>query len=95
MWPIKLVWSTPKLKLSYQDLLNWVRSLAKTRKYNDMIDRIGAVYTNNEIGLSWLIILGVVYDENNNVTECRGMVYAKNDIELSWPIELGVIYDEK
>ena len=83
-----------KSKLSCQDLLNRVRSLMKTRRDNDMIDCIGAVYANNKTGLLWPIKLGVVCDKNNDVTGCRDVMYAKNDIELSWPIKPSVVYDE-
>ena len=34
----------------------------KTRQDNDMTNRIGAVYAENEIKLSWSIELGAVYD---------------------------------
>lgn len=59
-----------------------------------MIDRRGAMYTNSEIGLLWLIIPGDVCDENNNMTERRGAVYTKNYIKLSWSIRLGVVCHE-
>ena len=36
----------------------------KTKQNNDMIDRIGVFYAENDIALSWLIGSSVVYDEN-------------------------------
>ena len=36
----------------------------KTRQGNDLIDRIGATYTENDIELSWLTGPSVVYDKN-------------------------------
>ena len=36
----------------------------KTRHDNDVIDRIGIVYIENDTELSWPIGQGVVYDEN-------------------------------
>ena len=34
----------------------------KTRHNNDMTDCIGAVYTENEIDLLWMIGLGAIWD---------------------------------
>lgn len=53
-----------KLKLNYQDLLEWVRSMMKTILDNNMIDCTSMVYTKNDIELSWSIRLGVDYDKN-------------------------------
>lgn len=41
-----------KLKLNYRDLFDLVRSMMKTRKDNNVIDRIGIVYAENDIELS-------------------------------------------
>ena len=35
-----------------------------------MTDCIGAVYAENEYELSWLIIVGAVYDENQTRQQC-------------------------
>lgn len=36
----------------------------KIRQDNDMIDYVGAIYTENNTELSWLIKSSVDYDEN-------------------------------
>ena len=41
-----------------------VSTVTKTRLENDVIDHIDMVYAKNEIDLPWLIILGMVFDEN-------------------------------
>lgn len=41
-----------------------MRSVIKTRQDDDMIDCTYAIYSKNEIELSWLIKLSVVCDEN-------------------------------
>lgn len=56
--------STPKMKLSYGNRLDRVWFMTKTRQDNDLIDRIGLVYAKNDIELSRLIWLTVIYDEN-------------------------------
>ena len=38
--------------------------MMKTKEDNDVIDRIGAIYAENETELSWPIRLSVVYDKN-------------------------------
>lgn len=47
--------------------------MMKTRKDNNVIDRIGTVYAENDIELSWSIGRGVVCDkknrENNDMTD--------------------------
>lgn len=48
-----------------------------------MIDYIGAVYANNETGLSWPIWSSIVCDENNDVIIRRDAVYVENNIKLS------------
>ena len=60
-WPIR---SILKSKYNYYDLFNRVRSVIKTRKYNDMFDCTGAVYDENETELSWPIKSGDDCDEN-------------------------------
>lgn len=49
---ILYVWFMSKLKLNYRDLFDLVRSMMKTRKDNNVIDRIGTVYAENDIELS-------------------------------------------
>ena len=39
--------------------------MMKTRHDKDVTNRIGAVYVENDIELSWLIRLGAIYDENH------------------------------
>ena len=48
-------------KLNYYDLSYGVRSMTKTRQDNDVIDRIGAVYTDIRTELSWPIRKDTVY----------------------------------
>ena len=52
MWPIVQVRSTLKTILYYRDLLDHVRSMMKTKQDNDMINRIGIIYTKNKTELS-------------------------------------------
>ena len=52
MWPIVQVRSTLKTILYYRDLLDHVRSMMKTKQDNDMINRIGVIYTKNKTELS-------------------------------------------
>lgn len=40
-----------KMKLNCQDLFGQVRSMMKTNQDNDLTDRIGAVYVENDIEL--------------------------------------------
>ena len=54
----------PKTILSYNDWLNWVSTVTKTRQDNNVIDHTDVVYIENETELSWLIGLGTSYDEN-------------------------------
>lgn len=56
--------STPKTKLSYGNRLDRVWFMTKTRQDNDLIDHIGLVYVKNDIELSRLIWLTVIYDKN-------------------------------
>ena len=41
------VWSTSKLKLNYRDLSNQVWPMMKTRQDNDVTNRTGMIYTEN------------------------------------------------
>ena len=59
-----------KTKLNYQDRLNRVRSPMKLIFNNNMIDCIGAVYTENDIKQSRLIGLGAIFDENQTRQRC-------------------------
>ena len=52
------------MKLSCHDRLDQVWYVTKTKQDNDMTDRAGAIYDENEIELSWLIGSGVICDEN-------------------------------
>ena len=44
--------STPKTKLSYRDQSNQVQFVMKIRLNNDVTNRIGAIYVENETELS-------------------------------------------
>ena len=69
----------------------------KTRQDNDVIDYIGAVYTENDTKLSWLIGPGADYDENqirHNVINHTDMVYVENETQVSSPIGPGVVFDK-
>ena len=44
--------------------MDQVRSMLKNKQDNDLIDRIGVVYTKNEIELLLSIGSSTVYDEN-------------------------------
>ena len=47
------------MKLSFHEWSEWVWSMIKTNQDNDVTNRIGLVYAETEIELSWLIRLGV------------------------------------
>ena len=64
--------------------------MMKTRKENDVIDRIGMFYVENDIELSWLIGPCVVYDENQT-WQRRDQSYKCG---LSWSIRSGVFIDD-
>ena len=51
------------MKLSYRDRSERVRSVIKTRQDNDVTNRIGLVYVENNTKLSQPIELGAVHDE--------------------------------
>ena len=53
-----------KLKLNYRDISNRVQYVTKTKQDNNMIDRIGAVYTENKIEQLWLIGPSTTYNKN-------------------------------
>ena len=62
--------------------------MTKTRKDNDVTERISAVYGNKNIKLSWLIVSGVVYDENQirqQRDQSIGLVYIETKTKLSRP----------
>ena len=70
---------------------------SKTRQDNDVTDRIGLVYVENNIEFSEPIIQGAICDEtkqDNDVIDHIGLVYNQNGTELSEPIGSGAIYDE-
>ena len=51
--PIIQVWTTLKMNLSYHDQLDQVRSMKRTRKDNDLTNRIGMIYTEKE---NWVVV---------------------------------------
>lgn len=55
---------TPKTNLSCCDWLHRILYVTKTRKDNDVTNRIGAIYDENNIELSLPIGMGADYDEN-------------------------------
>ena len=60
------------MKLSYRDRSDHVQSVTRTKKDNDVTNRIGLVYAKNNIELSGPIEPSVVYDEtiqDNDVTD--------------------------
>ena len=59
-----------------------------------MTDGTSVVYTEYKKELSWLIELGIFYEENqisNDVIDHTNVVYAKNEIESLWSIKPGVV----
>lgn len=60
--------------------------MRKTKYDNDLTNRIGTVYSENETKLSsptnW-VWSKMKTRQDNDVTEWTSVVYAKNDIELS------------
>ena len=48
----------------------WVSFVTKTRDDNDMIDRIGTIYAENDTKLLWPIRLGVDFYENQIRQQC-------------------------
>ena len=51
LWILQLRF-TSKTKLNYHDKSDWVRSVTKIRHNNNVTDRIGTVYAENENELS-------------------------------------------
>ena len=96
--PIIQVWTMLKMNLSYHDQLDQVRSMKRTRKDNDLTNRIGMIYTEKE---NWVVVTPWtrcdLWRKPNKTMMWRFacLVYAKNDTELSRPIEPGAIYEEK
>ena len=41
--------------MNYQDWSDTMQSMTKMRQDNDVIDRIGSLYSENKIELSWTI----------------------------------------
>lgn len=66
MWLILKTSSTWKTKLSSRDWSN-LRSMTKTKEDNDVTKKTNVVYIKNNIELSWLIWLGVIYEENQTI----------------------------
>lgn len=64
MWSFFQMWFTPKMKLSCCNQSDQVWSIMKTRQVNDMIDHIGAINTENDIEILWLIEPGTICDKN-------------------------------
>ena len=56
--------------LNYRDWSNWVQYVTITRKDNDVSNHIDVVYAENDTELSWLIGLGVDYDEIQIGQQC-------------------------
>ena len=56
--------------------------MTKTRKDNDVIDHISAVYVKNDIELSWLIIFGV-NGYKNKIGELRVQKWSMMKMKLS------------
>ena len=60
-----------------------------------MTKRIGVIYIENDIKLSWPTnrVQSVTKTrQDNDMTERIDTVYVKNDIELSWSMRLGVVF---
>ena len=63
-----------------------VQSMRKIRQDNNVTDRTGVAYAENEIKSSWPIELVRSMRktrQDNDMTEWRGAFYIENDIELS------------
>ena len=87
MWPI----------LNYRNPSGLVQTLRKTGQDNNVTDKIGAVYIENETELSWPIRSSAICDENqqeNDATNHNNAVYIENDTKLLWPIGSSVNYAE-
>ena len=69
----------------------------KTTQDNDVIYRIGVVYTENDIKISWPIGLGEISiktRQDNNVTDHTSLVYSEIETKLLGTIKLGVVFYE-
>lgn len=62
MWLIAQMQSMSKTKLSCHDRLDQVRSMMKRRQENEMTERTGVIYIENEIEKLWSIELGTICD---------------------------------
>ena len=49
------MWFTPRMKLNCHDQSNWVQSVMKSSKDNNMTECIGLIYTKIENELSGII----------------------------------------
>ena len=58
------------MKLNYYDQSDGVQSMMKTRHDNDVIDHIGAIYTEIGTELWWSIIQDVVNHEKETGQRC-------------------------
>ena len=63
MWLIMQVWSPQNMIPNHQEWLDSVLSMMKTRKNNDVINRIGQLFVENKTEVSQLIRYGTVCDE--------------------------------
>lgn len=71
MWPMLLVQSMSKMKLSRCDRSDWVWSFTKkNRQHNDITDHIRVAHVKNETKLSWQIGIGTKCDENQIGQQC-------------------------
>ena len=50
-------------KIELSRLFDWVQSVIKTRQDNDVTDRTGSFFVENDIELLWLIKLIAIYDK--------------------------------
>lgn len=73
--------STPKTKLSYFVLSDWVRSMTKTTYDNGIMNRIDLVYIETVIELLGPIRPSVVCDENS-IGHWHDQFNVKNKTEL-------------
>ena len=97
-WSIVQVQPTSEMKLSYRDQLDLVWSMIKTRKDNNVTNRIGLVYVRIETELMGSIWSSAVHDENKIGQRCDRSyrcVLCQKETKLLLLIGLGVIRDEK
>ena len=69
-WLIVQVRSTLKMKPSYSDRSDWVRSLMKTKQDNNMRDHIDVIYYKKETELLWPIGSSTICDKNRTAQRC-------------------------